>query len=72
MNESFDVDETLDVELTDSFVFDIRKISDQIRREAEERTTTRPDPLRDATRFRDCPIAKTTWTQRVLAWFRRA
>ncbi len=72
MDKSFDMDETHDIELTDSFVFDLREIAAQIRQEAEERTAESPDPLRDTTESRTYPAVKISWMQRLLGWFGRS
>jgi len=69
MDESFDPDETRDFELTDTFVFDLRKISAQIRQEAEERRAASPDRLMDETESGVYAVAKTNWAQRLLGWF---
>ena len=56
---------------TGSFIFDLHEIISEVRRDAEERKTDRPDPLGDATGIRVHPIVKISWAQRVLSWFRR-
>lgn len=71
MNENFDLDETLDIDLADSFVFDLKKISAQIQREAEERRTNRADPVNDETESTVYPVAKTSWTAQLLNCFRK-
>ena len=51
---------------TGTFVFDLREIISEVRREAEVRKAESLDPLGDTV-----PPAETTWTQRLSNWFRR-
>ena len=56
---------------TGSFIFDLREIISQVRREADERKVETSDSLRGTTEIRVHPIVKTNWAQRVSIWFRR-
>ena len=51
---------------TGTFVFDLRKIISEVRREGEERKAESPDPPEDSV-----PAVETTWTQRISNRFRR-
>ncbi len=73
MGDKYETDDTHDIELTDTFVFDLSRIADQVRQKTQERTAQTPEPPQDTTGIRVYPYEKTrvSWPQRVLGWFRR-